>query len=82
MNSFEQARTGQNEAITPAYTLINARIGASLVIGKQMLDLFINGSNLFNETYFDHLSVTKPLNLNMIGRNVMFGVQLPLDFRL
>jgi len=79
MHFFEQTRTGQNEVSTPAFTLLNARIGASLVIGKQMLDLFINGSNLANETYFDHLSVTKPLNLNMMGRNVMFGVRLPLD---
>ena len=82
MNFFEQDRTGQNEAVTPAYTLINARLGASLVIGNQMLDLFINGSNLANETYFDHLSVTKPLNLNMMGRNFMFGLRLPLDFQL
>jgi len=79
---FEQTRTGQNEAITPAYNLINAKVGASLAIGSQTLDLFITGSNLANETYFDHLSVTKPLELNMMGRNVMFGLRLPLDFRL
>ncbi len=80
MNFFEQTRTGQNEAITPGYTLLNARIGASLAIGKQDLDLFITGNNLANETYFDHLSVTKPLGLNMIGRNIMFGLRLPLGF--
>lgn len=80
MNFFEQTRTGQNEAITPAYTLINAKVGASLAIGSQTLDLFITGSNLANETYFDHLSVTKPLGLNMMGRNVMFGLRLPFNF--
>lgn len=79
MNFFEQTRTGQNEASTPAYTLINARIGASLAIGKQDLNLFITGNNLANETYFDHLSVTKPLGLNMMGRNIMFGLQLPFN---
>jgi iron complex outermembrane receptor protein len=75
MRFFEQTRTGQNEAITPAYALLNARIGASLSIGKQDLDLFITGSNLANETYFDHLSVTKPFGLNMMGRNIMFGLR-------
>jgi iron complex outermembrane recepter protein len=80
MHFFEQTRTGQNEASTPAFTLLNARIGVSLAIGKQDLDLFITGSNLANETYFDHLSVTKPLGLNMIGRNIMFGLRLPFGF--
>lgn len=80
MHFFEQTRTGQNEASTPAFTLLNARIGASLAIGKQDLDLFITGSNLANETYFDHLSVTKPLGLNMIGRNIMIGLRLPFGF--
>jgi iron complex outermembrane receptor protein len=82
MNFLKQTRTGQNEAITPAYTLINASFGASLTIGKQMLDLFIHGRNLTSVAYFDHLSITKPLELNMMGRNVMFGLRLPLDFRL
>jgi iron complex outermembrane receptor protein len=80
LHFFEQTRTGQNEAITPAYTLVNARIGASLSIGKQNIDLFITGNNLANETYFDHLSVTKPLGLNMIGRNIMFGLRFPFLF--
>lgn len=80
MHFFEQNRTGQNEAITSAFTLLNARIGANISIGKQNLDLFITGSNLANETYFDHLSVTKPLELNMIGRNIMFGLRLPFSF--
>lgn len=77
---FEQTRTGQNEAITSAFTLLNARIGAEINIGKQNLDLFITGTNLLNETYFDHLSITKPLELNMIGRNIMFGLRLPFSF--
>jgi iron complex outermembrane receptor protein len=76
---FEQNRTGQNEASTSAYTLLNARIGAEVFIGKQNLDVFITGTNLLNETYFDHLSVTKPLELNMIGRNIMFGLRLPFS---
>ena len=76
---FEQTRTGQNEANTSAFTLLNARIGAEVFIGKQNLDVFITGTNLLNETYFDHLSVTKPLELNMIGRNVMFGLRLPFS---
>ncbi|MDW8019956.1 MAG: TonB-dependent receptor [Chloroherpetonaceae bacterium] len=81
MHFFEQNRTGQNETATPAYTLLNARAGASIPIGGQDIDVFIIGNNLTNAAYIDHLSVTKPLNLNMIGRNIVFGVQAPFALR-
>jgi iron complex outermembrane receptor protein len=51
-----------------------------LSLGKQSLDLFINGNNLTGEAYVDHLSVTKPLGLQMMGRNVVFGLRLPFSF--
>ncbi len=79
MNFFEQNRTGQNEASTPAYTLFNARIGTSVSLGRQEMDIYITGNNLANEAYIDHLSVTKPLGLNMMGRNIMFGLRLPFS---
>ncbi|MGQ9799972.1 MAG: TonB-dependent receptor domain-containing protein, partial [Ignavibacterium sp.] len=80
MHFFEQSRTGQNEAVTPAYTLLNARIGTSIEVAEQNLDIFIIGNNLANTAYIDHLSVTKQLNLNMMGRNIMFGLRLPFGF--
>lgn len=30
----------------------------------------------------DHLSVTRPLGFAMIGRNVVFGVRMPVSFNL
>jgi iron complex outermembrane receptor protein len=82
MHFLEQNRTGQNESVSPAYTLLHARIGATLALGKQSLELFINGYNLTNVVYIDHLSVTKPLGLNMMGRNLMLGLRLPLSFSM
>lgn len=83
MYFLEQNRTGQNESATPSYTLLNARVGAGISIGMMdNIDIFINGNNLANKAYIDHLSVTKRLGLNMMGRNIMFGMQLPLDFTL
>jgi iron complex outermembrane receptor protein len=81
MNFFEQNRTGQNESPTPAYTLLNAKIGTSISVGKQNMNIYVVGNNLTNTVYIDHLSVTKPLGLNMMGRNVMVGVQLPFGFQ-
>ncbi len=77
---LEQNQTGQNEAVTPAYTLLNARIGTTIEVAGQGLDIFVIGNNLANTTYIDHLSVTKQLNLNMMGRNIMFGLRLPFGF--
>ncbi|MFW5761505.1 MAG: TonB-dependent receptor [Cyclobacteriaceae bacterium] len=80
MQFLEQSRTGQNEAVTPAYTLLNARIGTKIALGGQDLDVFVMGNNLTNTTYVDHLSVTKQLDLNMMGKNVMFGLRLSFNF--
>ncbi len=79
MHFLEQSRTGQNESASPAYTLLHARIGTTLALGQQTLDLFINGGNLTNTVFIDHLSVTKPLGLNMMGRNLMLGLRLPFS---
>jgi iron complex outermembrane receptor protein len=66
---------------TPAYTLLNAKIGTSISVGKQEVDIYVVGNNLTNTVYIDHLSITKPLGLHMMGRNVMVGVQLPFGFQ-
>jgi len=81
MHFFDQNRTGQNEAATPSFSLLNARVGANLNISKQDIELFITGNNLANKTYIDHLSVTKPLGINMVGRNIMFGLRLPISLK-
>jgi len=83
MHFLEQNRTGQNESASPAYTLLNARVGIGVSLGMiDNMDIFIHGNNLANTAYIDHLSVTKRLGLNMMGRNFMFGVRLPLNFKL
>jgi iron complex outermembrane receptor protein len=81
MHFFEQNRTGQNEMVTPAYTLLNARLGTSISVAGKDMDIFLIGNNLTNTAYIDHLSITKPLNLNMIGRNIMFGLRLPFGLQ-
>jgi len=77
INFFEQNRTGQNERTTPAYNLLNMRLGGQIKIFGQNTNIFINGFNLTNETYIDHLSITRRLDLNMIGRNIVVGLNVP-----
>ena len=81
MSFFEQNRTGQNENSTTAYNLINLKLGTKVNIFNQDADIFISGFNLANETYIDHLSFTKQLDLNMMGRNIVFGLNIPFTIR-
>ncbi len=81
-NFFAQNNLGQNETYTPNYQLFNLNIGSELQVGKQKINWYIAANNLFDEVYIDHLSSLKPLNNNNIGRNVVFGLTIPISFDL
>jgi iron complex outermembrane recepter protein len=83
------------ETPTPAYNLFNAGIGGSFTDkkGKTIFDLYINGNNLFDVAYFDHLSRLKyflysPADTNPghgiynMGRNISVKLDFPLDFSI
>ena len=85
---FAQNRVESFETSTGGYSLLRAGIGTSFKLGKQVVRLNVSGSNLLNKTYFDHLSRFKPGRLDDTnksfgifnpGRNVTFGVYLPLN---
>ncbi|MEI6851445.1 MAG: TonB-dependent receptor, partial [Bacteroidota bacterium] len=76
-NVWEQNRFDSFETKTGAYTLIHAGIGCDIKIGKQKLSIFINGENLANKKYFDHLNRFKILDIYNPGRNINFGISLP-----
>jgi iron complex outermembrane receptor protein len=83
------------ETPTAGYTLFNAGIGGSLTDkkGKTIVNIYLNGNNLFDEAYFDHLSRLKyflysPTDTNPahgihnMGRNISLKLDFPLDFSL
>ncbi|MCL7762229.1 TonB-dependent receptor [Polaribacter sp. Z014] len=72
-----QNNLGQLETYTPKYTLFNLNFGSTLAISKQDFNWYISANNLFDKTYVNHLSALKPLNLNNIGRNIVFGLTIP-----
>ncbi|HUX59962.1 MAG TPA: TonB-dependent receptor [Ignavibacteriaceae bacterium] len=79
-----------DETVTPAYTLLNAGIGADVVSNMHTLfSFYLYGSNLLDEAYQSNMSrlkygdtnnVTGRVGVFEMGRNISFKVVIPLDF--
>ena len=88
------------ETRTPGYTLFNAGVGGNFVNRqhKTIFSLYIMANNIFDVTYWDHLSRLKYFYGNYLnpapndnpkehgiynmGRNISFKLDFPLDFTL
>jgi iron complex outermembrane receptor protein len=77
-NVFKQDRFDSFETQTNGYTLIDAGIGTSLKVKNGKINLWITGQNLGNKLYFNHLSRYKTAGIYNTGRNVSFGVSVPV----
>lgn len=84
--------TDNTETTTAGYTLFNAGVGCGFTNkkGKTMFNLYVMGDNLFNTSYYDHLSRLKyftsdydpTLGIHNMGRNISFKVDVPLSFNM
>ena len=88
-NYFSQNRIAIFETKTNGYSLVSASFGTKINLGKQLVRLNFSAINLFNKSYYDHLSRFKPGRLSDSdpdfgiynpGRNFSFGISLPLNF--
>ena len=78
-HTWKQNRFDTFETETGSYTLFNLSVVSDMKIGKQKLSMFINGENVTNVEYFDHLNRFKVLDIYNIGRNITFGIFIPLE---
>ena len=80
-NVFNQKNIDSTfETPTSGYTLIDATAGTTLKLGRSSFRLYVSGNNLSNKTYFEHLNRLKYSGISNQGRNISFGMQLPLKF--
>jgi len=77
-NVFKQSRFDQFETQTNGYTLLDAGIGTSVATKKGKINFWVTGQNLLNKSYYNHLSRYKLANIYNPGRNVVFGITVPL----
>jgi len=74
---LKQDRISTLELATPGYTLTHAGLGASVPWGKQLVDINLAVHNLFDITYYNHLSWLKYDGIYNMGRNISLTVHIP-----
>lgn len=77
-NVFKQGRFDSFETETAGYTLIDAGIGSAFKVKNGKINVWITGQNLGNKLYFNHLSRYKPAGIYNPGRNISFGINIPI----
>ncbi len=75
-------RVDRSERPTPAYQLWEAGLGATLDWQGQQLVFSIQGQNLLNTRYLNHLSRYRLINVPEQGRNIVFSVKIPFSASL
>ena len=73
----QQNRVDEFESPTGSYVLYSAGAGSDFRVKHHVMTVFIEGSNLSNVSYYDHLSRLKAAGIRNMGRNISFGLQVP-----
>ncbi len=79
--TFAQNRFSMFETTTASYVLLDAKIGATIKLGKQNMELSIGATNILNKKYFDHLSRLKPDGIYNMGRDFVINVKIPFGLK-
>ncbi len=74
-------RVDRNERTTPAYQLLDASVGATWQWDHFRMEVSLQGQNLFDTAYFNHLSRYRLINVPEQGRNFVLVVKVPFDYR-
>lgn len=69
-------RVDRNERPTPAYQLVDATLGTTLHWQPCELDLSLQGQNLLDAAYLNHLSRYRLINVPEQGRNLVLVAKL------
>ena len=75
--SMKQDNLGDDEEVTPAFSLLNAFASYDVSLGDSVGELFVRGTNLTDELAYNHASVLKQF-APLPGRSVEIG--LKFDF--
>ena len=70
--SLKQDKLGDDEEVTPAFSLLNAFASYDVSLGDAVGELFVKGSNLTDELAYNHASVLKQF-APLPGRSVEIG---------
>lgn len=65
------------EQKTPGYSVWNLHAGSRLLIGKQLIQLNLIISNIWNTKYLNHTNFYRLISLPEPGRNITFSINIP-----
>ena len=77
-----QWRIDRSETETPSYQLWGLGVGTELKISGQQIQLSCQVQNVFDTSYFAHLSRYRLINVPEQGRNVVFTIKVPFVAKL
>lgn len=80
--ALAQHRVERNEFSTPAFAIGNIGFGSEVKLGDHVFFINLIAQNVFNTTYYSHLSRMRMLNLPEQGRNFVLQVRVPLQKKL
>ena len=69
------------ETESDGYFLLNAGIGTDIKWANQKIIASIQGNNLLNKTYIDHLSTLKEMGYYNMGRNISINLKIPFEIK-
>lgn len=75
--NFAQNNAALFETKTPGFVLWNAGLETEWKIAKQKVFVSLQGNNLLNTQYQNHLSTLKDLGYYNVGRNMVFNLRVP-----
>lgn len=74
-----QKRVDRNEQTTASSHLIGLSMGVKIPLGKQTGFLSAKVSNLFDRTYFNHLSFYRKMEIPEAGRDLQLTLRIPFS---
>jgi len=78
---FAQNNIDAYETATLTYVLLNASVGADVMLGKQALQFTVGVTNLLDRKYVNHLSRLKQEGIYNMGRNIVVSLRLPINVK-
>jgi iron complex outermembrane receptor protein len=75
-HTFAADKVSSFEKQMPAYTLLNASLGANINIGKVKMTTNVSVHNALNVNYINHLSVLRDKNIADMGSNVILTLHI------
>lgn len=81
LSVLAQNHPAANERSTPAYNLLDAGIGSTVMMWKHPVQIMLAGNNLLNTKYYDHLSRLRVYGVYGMGTDIFLDVRIPLTLK-